>query len=221
MKQCRKCNVELIVGENWLACYKIKNDYMCSTCRCKHQKQFRDNVEDKHHKKQQKRKYDEDNKRHVQEYRRNYWKYASEEDKIRWNINRKPKDKQKRNIYEKNRREIDLNYKISGNLRSRLGSAIRNNRKSGSAVKDLGMSIDNFKIYLEERFEIGMTWENYGSGWHIDHIEPLRSFDLTIREQLLEAVNYKNLRPLWAIDNLKKISEDKKKSFRNKKHVGQ
>jgi hypothetical protein len=48
-----------------------------------------------------------------------------------------------------------------------------------------------------------MTWGNHGE-WHIDHIRPLRSFDLTVRDQVLEACNWSNLQPLWAIDNLRK-----------------
>ena len=46
---------------------------------------------------------------------------------------------------------------------------------------------------------------------NIDHIEPLCSFDLTDREQLLKACHYTNLRPLFKEDNLKKKSEDIKK----------
>ena len=49
-----------------------------------------------------------------------------------------------------------------------------------------------------------MTWGNYGTFWHIDHIKPLSSFDLTDRKQLLEACNYKNLQPLLVFDNLSK-----------------
>ena len=50
-----------------------------------------------------------------------------------------------------------------------------------------------------------MTWDNYGYyGWHIDHITPLASFDLTNRQQLLEACHYTNLQPMWAKDNMTK-----------------
>lgn len=97
----------------------------------------------------------------------------------------------------------DLQYKISKNLRTRLYLAIRQNWKTGSAVKDLGCTIPELKIHLEKNFKEGMSWENIGV-WHIDHKIPLASFDLTKRSQLLKAVHFSNLQPLWWRDNLLK-----------------
>jgi hypothetical protein len=105
--------------------------------------------------------------------------------------------------YKRNREYKDLSYKLRNRLRTRLFIAIRNNQKAGSAVKDLGCSIDELKLYLENQFEPGMTWDNYGE-WHIDHIIPLSHFDLTDREQFLKACHYTNLQPLWGLDNISK-----------------
>jgi hypothetical protein len=53
-----------------------------------------------------------------------------------------------------------------------------------------------------------MNWDNYGrKGWHIDHIKPLSSFDLTNKEQFKKACHYTNLQPMWYDENIKK--EDK------------
>jgi hypothetical protein len=53
-----------------------------------------------------------------------------------------------------------------------------------------------------------MSWGNYGfRGWHIDHIIPLASFDLTDREQFLKACHHTNLQPMWAKENLSKGSK--------------
>lgn len=100
-------------------------------------------------------------------------------------------------------KKSDPNYFLAKNLRSRLNVALRKNYKTGSAVRDLGCSIQDLRKHLEIQFQPGMTWENYGE-WHIDHIIPLVNFDLTDKKQLKEACHYTNLQPLWAIDNLRK-----------------
>jgi len=114
-------------------------------------------------------------------------------------------NRDKRKAYNNTRTKTNIQYKLSKALRSRLYNALQGNFKNGSAVRDLGCSIDELKIYLESKFQSGMTWDNWSfEGWHIDHIVPLASFDLTDRKQLLLACHYTNLQPLWAIDNLSK-----------------
>jgi hypothetical protein len=99
----------------------------------------------------------------------------------------------------------DINRRLKVDLRSRLNRAISGMYKSGSAVSDLGCSIEELKTYLESKFQPGMTWENKGiHGWHVDHIIPLSSFNLENRDELLKACHYTNLQPLWAKDNLSK-----------------
>jgi hypothetical protein len=111
----------------------------------------------------------------------------------------------RRNKYNKFKRETDIQYKLSSILRRRLSKIIKRKTKIGSAVKDLGCTISELKKHLESKFQDGMTWENHGStGWHIDHIKPLSSFDLSNRKQFLQACHYTNLQPLWAKDNLSK-----------------
>lgn len=109
--------------------------------------------------------------------------------------------------------KVDLQFKLKSYLRNRLNKAIANNYKKGSAVRDLGCTIDEFKTYIENQFVYGMSWENWGNehgGWHIDHIIPLYKFDLTDREQLLKACHYTNLRPLFIKDNLSRRYNENK-----------
>lgn len=101
--------------------------------------------------------------------------------------------------YLRDKYKNDIQYKLAKNLRGR----IRHSLKAGSAERDLGCSIQDLKLRLEILFLPGMTWANYGK-WHIDHIRPLSSFDLTDRKQFLQACNFTNLQPLWAKDNLAK-----------------
>jgi uncharacterized protein YxeA len=106
--------------------------------------------------------------------------------------------------YQKKKIKSDINFRLSKLLRNRVYIAIQNNQKVGSAVRDLGCSIDELKKHLESKFHPEWGWENYGRVWVIDHIKPLSSFKLEDREQFLEAVNYKNLQPLDRIKNLEK-----------------
>jgi hypothetical protein len=103
------------------------------------------------------------------------------------------------------RRKVDVQFRLRQNLRARLRTALKRGLKVGSAVQDLGCTIPELQVHLEAQFQPGMTWENNTLyGWHVDHVRPLTSFDLTDRNQLLQACHYTNLQPLWAKDNLSK-----------------
>jgi hypothetical protein len=123
------------------------------------------------------------------------------------------KDKQKyfarATKYKKERAKVDPAFRISLSLRARLNTAVRNNYKAGSAISDLGCSVEELKVYLESKFQPGMSWDNYGKkGWHIDHIRALANFDLTDREQVKEACHYTNLQPMWALENILKSNKN-------------
>jgi len=107
--------------------------------------------------------------------------------------------------YRNQKMKTDKNYKLARILRSRLFLAVKGSFKAGSAVKDLGCSIQELKNHIQSKFLPGINWGNWSySGWHLDHIKPLASFDLTDRSQLQIACHYTNLQPLWAKDNLVK-----------------
>lgn len=109
----------------------------------------------------------------------------------------------KKNTYERN---FSIEQKLRARLRQRLYRALNQGYKIGSAISNLGCSIEFLRIYLEHKFQNGMTWENYGE-WHIDHIVPLSNFNLSNEDELLKACHYTNLQPLWAKDNLSKSNK--------------
>lgn len=140
------------------------------------------------------------------EYYKKY--YRQNKDKIlsqskRYYLDNKIKIQKRHSKYLKNRRQSDINFKIACNLRIRLSKALRRNTKCGSAVKSLGCSIAQFKVHIENKWNCGMSWGNYGE-WHLDHITPLSSFDLTNTQDFIKACHYSNYQPLWAHDNLSK-----------------
>lgn len=95
----------------------------------------------------------------------------------------------------------NIKSRLSTILRNRLRIALNRKSKSGSAVKDLGCSIDEFKLYIQNQFQDGMSWDNHGIIWELDHVVPLNQFDLTDRIQFLEACNWLNIRPLFNHEN--------------------
>jgi hypothetical protein len=129
-----------------------------------------------------------------------------------------------KNYYQLNRSELiegskqyryakiksDVNYRLAVNMRKRISNVLKGQTKTGSAVHDLGCSFDQLKLHLESLFKPGMTWENWSiNGWHIDHKIALCYFDLSDKEQFLEACNYKNLQPIWAKDHYKKSAKER------------
>ncbi len=117
------------------------------------------------------------------------------------------KSKLWRNKYLKERRKTDFNFRLRCSLSRRIRQCLKSTRtkKSNPALKLLGCSIKELKLHLEKRFKRGMTWKNYGLfGWHIDHIFPVSSFDLTKESEQKKCFHYTNLQPLWAPDNIKK-----------------
>ena len=107
--------------------------------------------------------------------------------------------------YKYNRRKEDMFFKIKGNLSGRLSDLIKKRNLSVNTLELIGCDEKTFLSHIENQFTEGMNWKNYGlKGWHIDHIIPLSSFDLTIEDEVKKACHYTNLQPLWWEDNLKK-----------------
>ena len=103
------------------------------------------------------------------------------------------------------RKKKDINFRVACNYRGRIWDAIKNNKKSGRLSDLLGCDIQALREHLESKFYGGMSWNNYGFyGWHIDHIKPCVSFNLSDPLQQKACFHYSNLQPLWARDNMSK-----------------
>jgi hypothetical protein len=98
-------------------------------------------------------------------------------------------------------------YRLARNIRTRIRCALKpsNAYKADRTEELLGCTISEFHAYFESLFTEGMTWELFMHGEiHIDHIIPCKLFDLTDPEQQKQCFSYRNLQPLWKVDNLKK-----------------
>ena len=151
--------------------------------------------------------YLEKNKEVVAERKREWRKKNPDYNRRYQQANREHINKVKA-AYDKRRKATDPSYKIGKLLRTRLYHALKGQARNGSAVRDMGCTVEELKRYLESKWEPGMSWDNWNhDGWHIDHIRPLASFNLADRQELLKACHFTNLQPLWKKDNFRKRAE--------------
>lgn len=131
--------------------------------------------------------------------------------KSKWNKKYEATNREKINAQRNKKYHTNIQHKLKVTLRNRIGTAlkIKNGTKALKTVELLGCSLGDFKIYLENKFQDGMSWDNHArDGWHIDHIIPLDAFDLTKPEEQLKACHYTNLQPLWWKENLQKNNKE-------------
>ena len=137
------------------------------------------------------------------------WYYDNREKHLlKRSFKNKTEEVRKRNCeYQKRRKNIDPLYR----LRHCISTAICNSlkkygyRKKSRTADILGCSFEEFKSHIESQFVDGMSWDNRNL-WHIDHIMPVSM--AKTEDEIIRLNHYRNLRPLWAKDNLSK--SDKK-----------
>ena len=200
-KQCGKCKKEKTLN-NFCKDSRRKDGlhFRCRECNNSYIKKYQKENSQKG------KKYREQNKEKLREISK------------KWYGNNKEKHSQKVEVYQiKNKKKLDefrkeyyqtslkfnVDYKIAHSIRSRLYECLKLNKNLNS-IKYLGCLIQDYKIYLESLFKLGMTWENWGEIWEIDHILPISSFDLTLEENIHKAFNYKNTQPLFKTSKIAK-----------------
>lgn len=155
--------------------------------------------------------YNDENRERFQAYRKERYEARKEEFRSYGRKQRKSYYKEHREeiiakgvVYTANRLKRDPAFKVMSNLRRRLNHVIRDGYKSATTVELLGCTPQELKTYLEGKFYGSITWENYGSVWHVDHVKPLALFDLLKAEEQRKACHFSNLQPLLAGENLSK-----------------
>jgi hypothetical protein len=172
---------------------------------------------------QRSREYAEKNADRIRESRKAYYKAnrdrlreqgkaaakrRAKADRVRetaWRKRNKDRVREYNLRYVKKKLSTDYAFWLRQRVRVRLCGVLNNREKpkSGRTIAYVGCDIDTLVAHIESQFTDGMSWDNRGK-WHIDHIIPLALFDLRDEKQQLAAFNYKNLRPMWAMDNVKK-----------------
>lgn len=200
-KKCCKCD-----KEKQLTCFhkqKASSDGHKSWCKECTRAYDRINKQKNQEKiKEQQKKYRKKHKEHLNEQRK-IWG-SNNPEKVKANAKKYRKNnKDKINEKRKQKRHNNINFKLRTSISNRIRMAIERGSKNTSSINLIGCSIEKLKTHLEKQFTDGMSWDNYGE-WHIDHIKPCCSFDLSKESEQKQCFHYSNMQPLWALDNLKK-----------------
>ena len=204
MKKCKDCNLQKPF-EEFIKRKDSKDGYRnsCKECYSKYKKEYRlSNID------------------HIRNYNNNYRKKYNKTEKIKNYLleygrkySKTEKFKINKRKYDKKRRENDPTYALTRGIRRLISLAINNKNytKKSKTYEILGCTFEEFKIYIESKFESWMTWENKGLyngelnyGWDIDHIIPISKANT--EDELLKLNHYSNLQPLCS-----KINRDIKK----------
>lgn len=222
---CKKCELEKEISEFY------KKEKICKSCKREYNKDYyknnysyfkvkRDkwNEENREYKNEQALNTYHNNKDYFSNKRKEYREENRDrlnENKKEWDRNRPIEEKRRyRNEYALKKKREDPVYNLKCLMRSFLSSTLktRGYKKSSKTTEILGCSFEEFKMYLESKFEPWMNWTNKGLyngelnyGWDIDHIIPLSS--ARTEEDVIRLNHYTNLQPLCS-----KMNRDIKRS---------
>jgi hypothetical protein len=200
VKTCNKCGKTLPATDEYFPNCKGKLVGPCKDCR---QQEYLANREKRV---QQSREYYRNNKQQClklnKEYRKNNSEWYRDYNKQYYLENTdKIKSSAKKSLQK--RMNEDEGFLILQRCRKRAYDALKGYVKSARTRQLLGCSADTLREHIEQQFENGMTWGNYGK-WHVDHIMPCALFDFTKKEDQQKCFHCTNLQPLWASENLSK-----------------
>lgn len=207
MKKCTSCGENKSLGE--FAKRTDGRNGLRSDCReCQGEVKRKWYENHKEEVKEKTKRWKTENAERVRELCRMRYAESSEverEKRRKWIINNPEKA---RDIYK--RRNTKVRGTIKGRLSSNISTAMRislRESKGGRHWEDLvGYTVEQLKIHLGRRFKHGMTWGNYGSFWHIDHIVPISAFNYETPDDIdfKKCWSLNNLQPLEAVDNWSK-----------------
>jgi hypothetical protein len=209
-KNCTKCKE----NKNSSEFYKRKSSkdglsFSCKKCQLEQKKIYHSINKDKENEKS--RLYYELNKEEELKKRKKYYQENKENIiivKKKYAENNKDKTREMKIKYYKEKRKNDTFWKLKENIRVLIYCSLyhRNFSKKSKTIEILGCSYEEFKIYMENKFEPWMTWENKGLyngelnyGWDIDHIIPISSAET--EEDIIKLNHYTNLQPLCSYFN--------------------
>lgn len=190
--ECRLCNQQMMFSDFYFR--KETQSYRTECKKC-----FRS----------LRKKYRNENSDTVQKSKKTYYYNNQEvccERSRKWYNDNKLYKNEKHAVYIKTKRQTDISFKMYSNIQNRIYGALksRSTTKETTTLDIIGCSIGFYKNWLEYQFDNYMNWDNHGVYWHIDHVKPCSSFDLTNQDDIKKCFNWSNVRPIEKTINLKK-----------------
>ena len=238
-KQCLKCRT--VKPKSEFRKDASKKDLLhpfCKTCKAKQDREYSDRNKDKikEYRKRtveitrerrriqripvaeqlnaKKREWNKKNKELIRAYAREYSKREPQEkkrarSKRNWTRNREKILSRMRDKYYS-----DPMFRLTTIMRANIHSRLKHNTSTAHYFDILGYSPEDLLRYIEKKMLPGMSWENYGRDWEIDHKIPVAAFNFQTTNDIdfKRCWALKNLRPLWKFENRSK-SDNVEKPF--------
>ena len=198
-KKCSKCSI-IITEKN------KTSRAVCKTCQSIQKKDYK--IRNKEKVAESAKKYYLENKKKHSEYYKEHYKKNKDtymENNRLWRQENRDEINKKAN----ERFQNDPIARLKKNCRTRINSVLKNH--SLQSLELIDCTIPFFKDWLQSSFKDGMTFENYGSYWHVDHVIPCSKFDLTNENEIKDCFRWTNLQPLEATVNISKQDKIDKK----------
>ena len=145
------------------------------------------------------------NKDKIQEYQKKY--FAKNKEKVLLNV-KKYRDANRPRIsaYQKERMQVNPKYRLEKNISAAIWYALKHKKNNIPWKEFVEFTLQELILHLEKQFGGNVTWDTYGTYWHLDHIIPLNCFDYENSKdyEFKLAWNLNNLQPLEAVANSSK-----------------
>jgi len=198
-KKCSACDKVLTLDN----C--VKNRPICKNCYNAKTNDYKKNNKEKvlqNHK-----EYYEANKEKIAEYYKEHYEVNKN---TYLKNNKKWRSENREHIRKKENERLrkDPNLRLRKNYRRRIWSALKGKGyKEASTLEYLDCDVEFLKKWLEYNFEDGMTFDNYGPYWHVDHVIPCAKFDLTDPNEIAHCFHWVNLKPMKGSENMSKHAD--------------
>ncbi len=123
----------------------------------------------------------------------------------KWRKANPSRHRQNHHNWRRKARKSNPYFRMMENLRDRQRDFFKGRGRSLSMVRNMGCDREFFLRHIESQFTAGMTMENYGTVWHLDHIYPLSKASIVDNPiHFLAAANWRNLQPMLGPENSEK-----------------